>query len=427
MSADSRATDATAAGGARPAAAAPYDVERVRAEFPILSTLVHGKPLVYLDNAATAQKPLAVIDAVSEYYRRHNANIHRGVHALSERATNLFEAARETVRAFLGAESVREIVFTRGTTEALNLVASSYGRTHLGPGDEVLLTTMEHHSNIVPWQLVCAERGATIRVAPIDDAGTLDLGEFEKLLSRRTKIVAMSHVSNALGTVNPVKRLCALARAAGAATVIDGAQAVPHARVDVREIGCDFYAFSSHKAYGPTGVGVLYGREALLEAMPPWQGGGDMIKVVTFEETTYNDLPHKFEAGTPDIAGVVGLGAAVAWLSALGLDRVAAHEKALLARATAAVAEIPQVRVVGTAREKASVLSFTLEGVHPHDAGTILDREGIAIRTGHHCAYPVMQRFGVPATARASFGLYNTAAEVDALARGIRKALALFA
>jgi len=387
---------------------------------------VHGKPLVYLDNAATSQKPRAVIDAVSRYYEEHNANIHRGVHTLSERATSLYEGARETVRRFLGAASSREIVFTRGTTEALNLVASSFARPRLGRGDEVLLTTMEHHSNIVPWQLVCAERGATIRVVPIDDNGELDLAAFEKLLSPRTKIVAMSHVSNALGTVNPVKRLCALARAAGAATVIDGAQAAPHARIDVRDIGCDFYAISSHKVYGPTGAGALYGRETLLEAMPPWQGGGDMIKTVTFEETTYNDLPHKFEAGTPDIAGGIGFGAALEWFEGVGVERAAAHEAALLERATAAIESIGSARIVGTAREKASVLSFTIAGVHPHDLGTILDRDGIAIRTGHHCAYPVMQRFGVPATARASFALYNTQAEVDALERGVRAAVAMF-
>ncbi len=405
----------------------PYDVERVRADFPILASTVHGRPLVYLDNAATTQKPRAVIDAVSAYYERDNANIHRGVHALSERATKAFEDAREKVREFLGASEAREIVFTRGTTEALNLVAWSHARERLEPGDEIVLTTMEHHSNIVPWQLLAAATGAMLRVAPITDAGEVDLAAYEKLLGPRTKIVTIGYVSNALGTVNPVRRMAVMARASGATVVVDGAQAVPHLRVDVREIGCDFFAFSSHKVYGPTGIGALFGREALLEAMPPWQGGGDMIKTVTFEKTTYNDVPHKFEAGTPDIAGAIGLGAAIDYVRTLGIDRVEAHERSLLEHATALLGEIPEVRLVGTAREKAGVLSFTVKDIHPHDVGTVLDREGIAIRTGHHCAFPVMERYGVPATARASFGLYNTKEETESLARAIRKALALFA
>lgn len=397
------------------------DVARIRAEFPILRERVHGRPLVYLDNAATSQKPDAVIDAISSYYRHTNANIHRGVHLLSQRATEEYEAARAAVQAFLHAADPREIVFVRGATEAINLVAQSYGRTHLRSGDEVLITAMEHHSNIVPWQLLCEEKGATLRVAPINDAGELLLDEFEKLLSPRVKIVAIAHVSNALGTINPVKEMVRKAHALKIPVLVDGAQAAPHLPIDVVDLDCDFYAFSSHKVYGPTGIGALYGKAALLEAMPPYQGGGDMISSVTFEKTIYNKIPHKFEAGTPDIAGVIGLGAAIAWVGNLGLRAIGAHEHALLAYATKVIGAIPGVRLIGTAREKAGVLSFLIEDIHPHDIGTILDQEGIAVRTGHHCAQPVMERFRIPATVRASFAAYNTLEEIDALARGMEK------
>ncbi len=404
-----------------------FDVERIRQDFPILRTKVHGHPLVYLDNAATSQKPQTVIDALVRYYEGENANIHRGVHYLSELATAEFEKARETVRAFVNAARASEIVFTRGTTEAINLVAQTYGRVHVGAGDEVLITAMEHHSNIVPWQLLCEEKGAKLRVAPINDAGELLLEEFEKLLGPRTKVVAVAHVSNALGTINPLKQMIAMAHAHGVPVVVDGAQAAPHIAVDVQELDCDFYAFSGHKMYGPTGIGVLYGRHALLEAMPPYQGGGDMISSVTFEKTTYNKLPHKFEAGTPDMAGVAGLKAAIEYMNGIGIARIAAHEHGLLEYATEVVGAIEGVRLIGTAREKASVLSFVLDEVHPHDIGTILDQQGIAVRTGHHCAQPVMERFSIPATVRASFAVYNTRAEVDALARGIRKVREVFA
>ena len=404
-----------------------FDVERIRLDFPILRTKVHGHPLVYLDNAATSQKPQTVIDALVRYYEGENANIHRGVHYLSELATAEFEKARETVRAFVSAARASEIVFTRGTTEAINLVAQTYGRVHVGAGDEVLITAMEHHSNIVPWQLLCEEKGAKLRVAPINDAGELLLEEFEKLLGPRTKVVAVAHVSNALGTINPLKRMIAMAHAHGVPVVVDGAQAAPHIAVDVQELDCDFYAFSGHKMYGPTGIGVLYGKHALLEAMPPYQGGGDMISSVTFEKTTYNKLPHKFEAGTPDMAGVAGLKAAIEYMNGIGIARIAAHEHGLLEYATEVVGAIEGVRLIGTAREKASVLSFVLDEVHPHDIGTILDQQGIAVRTGHHCAQPVMERFSIPATVRASFAVYNTRAEVDALARGIRKVREVFA
>ncbi len=397
------------------------DVARIRAEFPILRERVHGRPLVYLDNAATSQKPDAVIDAISSYYRHTNANIHRGVHLLSQRATEEYEAARAAVQAFLHAADPREIVFVRGATEAINLVAQSYGRTHLRSGDEVLITAMEHHSNIVPWQLLCEEKGATLRVAPINDAGELLLDEFEKLLSPRVKIVAIAHVSNALGTINPVKEMVRKAHALKIPVLVDGAQAAPHLPIDVVDLDCDFYAFSSHKVYGPTGIGVLYGKAALLEAMPPYQGGGDMISSVTFEKTIYNKIPHKFEAGTPDIAGVIGLGAALAWVGSVGIGAIGAHEHALLAYATKVIGAIPGVRLIGTAREKAGVLSFLIEDIHPHDIGTILDQEGIAVRTGHHCAQPVMERFRIPATVRASFAAYNTLEEIDALARGMEK------
>ncbi|MBN1512827.1 MAG: cysteine desulfurase [Phycisphaerae bacterium] len=407
-------------------ASAGYDVQRIRADFPILSRRVNGKPLVYLDNAATTQKPLAVMDAISRYYRQDNANIHRGVHELSVRATEAYEAARTRVQQFLGAARPEEIVFVRGATEGINLVAQSYGRPRLQQGDEVLITTMEHHSNIVPWQMVCEQTGARLRVVPISDAGEIDLDEYAALLGPRTRIVAVTHVSNALGTMNPVWAMIDLAHRQGAVVLVDGAQAVAHVSVDVAKLDCDFYVFSGHKIYGPTGVGVLYGRKELLDAMPPYQGGGDMIRSVSFEKTTYGDVPYKFEAGTPNISGGIGLAAALEYVQRIGLEAIAAWEHDLLAYATAALTAMPQVRIFGTAREKASVLSFVVEGVHPHDVGTILDREGIAVRAGHHCAQPVMQRFGVPATARASFGLYNTREEVDALVAAVRRVIEVF-
>jgi cysteine desulfurase/selenocysteine lyase len=404
-----------------------FDVEKIRKDFPILKTKVHGHPLVYLDNAATSQKPQSVIDALVRYYEGENANIHRGVHYLSQIATEAFEQARETVRAFVNAARASEIIFTRGTTEAINLVAQSYGRANVGAGDEVLITAMEHHSNIVPWQMLCEEKGAKLRVAPMNDEGELLLEEFKKLLNPRTKVVAVGHVSNALGTINPLKQMIAAAHALGIPVVVDGAQAVPHLAVDVQDLDADFYTFSGHKMYGPTGIGVLYGKTALLEAMPPYQGGGDMISSVTFEKTTYNKLPHKFEAGTPDMAGVVGLKAAIEYMNGVGIATIAAHEHELLEYATNVIGALPGVRLIGTAREKASVLSFVLDEVHPHDIGTILDQEGIAVRTGHHCAQPVMERFHIPATVRASFAVYNTKAEVDALARAIEKVHEVFA
>jgi cysteine desulfurase / selenocysteine lyase len=403
------------------------DLEKIRADFPILSERVNGRNLVYLDNAATSQKPRAVIEAIVHYYEHLNANIHRGVHSLSVAATEAHDAARETVRRFINAASTREIIFVRGATEAINLVAQSYGRGHVGAGDEVLITAMEHHSNIVPWQLLCEERGAHLRVAPIDDRGQLRMEEFAKLIGPRTKIVAVTHVSNALGSVNPLAEMIRLAHAHGVPVIVDGAQAVPHFAVDVQELDCDFYAFSGHKVYGPTGIGVLYGKAGLLNAMPPYQGGGDMIRSVTFEKTTYNDLPYKFEAGTPDIAGAIALGAAIDYVSNLGIANIAAHESDLLQYATEAVGALPGVTLIGTADERAGVVSFTLDGVHPHDLGTILDRDGIAIRTGHHCAQPVMERFQIPATARASFAVYNTRDDVDALVAGIRAAHEVFA
>jgi cysteine desulfurase/selenocysteine lyase len=407
-------------------APASFDVRRVRRDFPILDQQVFGKPLVYLDNAATAQKPRAVLDALTRYYTQDNANIHRGLHQLSERATAAYEETRSKVRRFLNAASDTEIIFVRGTTEAINLVAQSCGRTRVGPGDEVLITAMEHHSNIVPWQMLCEEKGARLRVAPVGDDGELLTGEFEKLLGPRTRLVAVAHVSNALGTINPVKRLAEMAHRHGALVLLDGAQAAPHLGIDVRDLDCDFYALSGHKLFGPTGIGVLYGKESLLEAMPPWQGGGDMIASVTFEKTIYNRLPYKFEAGTPDIAGVIGLGAALDWLGSIDSTACRAHEDDVLAYATRTLAALPRVRLVGTAREKTGVLSFVIDGVHPHDIGTILDREGIAIRAGHHCAQPLMDRYGVPATARASFALYNMREEADALAAGVRRVLEVF-
>lgn len=406
---------------------AALDLEEIRAEFPILHRKVRGHELVYLDNAATSQKPQAVIDAIVDYYETSNANIHRGVHYLSEKATEDFEAARQTVQSFVNAAHPSEIVFVRGTTEAINLVAQSYGRANVAAGDEVVITAMEHHSNIVPWQMLCEEKGAKLRVAGINDQGELLVDEYEKLLGPKTKLAAISHVSNALGTINPVKRMIAAAHAKGIPVLVDGAQAVPHLPVDVRDLDCEFYAFSAHKMYGPTGIGALYGKAALLEKMPPWQGGGDMISSVTFEKTTYNKLPHKFEAGTPDMAGVAGFRAAIDYMNGIGIDRIAAHEHDLLEYATETVGRLPGVRVIGTAAEKAGVLSFVLEDVHPHDIGTILDQQGIAVRTGHHCAQPVMERFCIPATVRASFAVYNTRAEVDALAAGIRKVREVFA
>jgi cysteine desulfurase / selenocysteine lyase len=405
---------------------AGFDVERVRSDFPILQQRVRGHKLVYLDNAATSQKPRAVIDAITRYYERDNANIHRGVHYLSQRATEEFENARKVVQSFINAAEPREVIFVRSATEAINLVAQTYGRQHLGAGDEVLITAMEHHSNIVPWQLLCQEKQAKLQVAPINDRGELILEEFERLLNPRTRIVALGHVSNALGTINPLKQIIAIAHARKIPVLVDGAQAAPHLPIDVQQLDCDFYAFSGHKIYGPTGIGILYGKAALLEAMPPYQGGGDMISSVTFEKTTYNKLPHKFEAGTPDMSGAVGLRAAIEYLNRVGIERIVEYENELLAYATQKVFAIPGVRLIGTAKEKAGVLSFVMEGVHPHDIGTILDQEGIAIRTGHHCAQPVMQRFGVDATARASFALYNTKEEVDALVRGIQKVQEVF-
>ena len=404
-----------------------FDPYAVRGDFHILFERINGKPLVYLDNAATTQKPRAVIDTITHYYELDNANIHRGVHQLSQRATHEYEAARRLVSDFLHAASPNEIIFVRGATEGINLVAQTYGRAHLREGDEILITAMEHHSNIVPWQMLCQEKGAQLRVAPINDHGELLLDEFARLLNPKTKIVAVAHVSNALGTINPLPHIIELAHRHNAVVVVDGAQAVPHLAVDVLALDCDFYAFSGHKIYGPTGIGVLYGKAAVLEAMPPYQGGGDMISSVTFEKTTYNKIPHKFEAGTPHIAGVIGLGAAIAYVMQLGLDNIAHHEHDLLAYATQALSAVPGVRLIGTANEKAAVLSFVVEGIHPHDIGTVLDQEGIAIRTGHHCAQPVMDRFGVPATARASFGLYNTHEEVDLLVRAMQRVREVFA
>ncbi|HUL79349.1 MAG TPA: cysteine desulfurase [Vicinamibacteria bacterium] len=405
---------------------ATFDVEAIRREFPVLRETVRGRPLVYLDSAASAQKPQPVIDAEREVYERSYSNVHRGVHHLSMVATESYEKARGKVRRFLGAAASREIVLLRGTTEAVNLVAQAYGRAHVGAGDEVLVTGLEHHSNIVPWQLLCGEKGAALRVAPIDDTGEVDMAAFERLLSPRTRIVSVAHVSNALGTVSPVRRMTELGHAAGAVVMIDGAQAAPHLAVDVQAIGCDFYAFSGHKVYGPSGVGALYGKAALLEAMPPWQGGGDMIASVTFEKSTWNELPYKFEAGTPNIAGGIALGAAIDWVDKVGLGAIAAHEHELLEYGTGLLERLPGLRLVGTAREKAGVLSFVLDGIHPHDVGTILDYDGIAVRTGHHCAQPVMDRFGIPATTRASLACFNTREELDALARGIGKVQEMF-
>lgn len=400
-----------------------HTIAGCRHHFPLLRQRVNGKALVYFDNAATSQKPQVVIDTMMRYYQEENSNIHRGVHYLSERATRTYETARGKVRRFLNASDYREVIFVRGTTEAINLVSQSYGRRNLTSGDEVLISAMEHHSNIVPWQIVCEEKGAALRVIPINDAGEILIDEYQRLLNERTKIVSLVHVSNVLGTINPVKEMISMAHARGIPVMIDGAQAVPHMKVDVQDLGCDFYAFSAHKLFGPTGVGVLYGKRALLEEMPPYQGGGDMIKSVTFERTIYNDLPYKFEAGTPNIAGGIGLGAAIDYIGNLDMRALVSYEHDILEYATEQMSEIKRVRIIGTAREKAAVLSFVIEGIHPHDIGTILDDEGIAIRTGHHCAQPVMQRFGIPATARASFAFYNTKEEVDVFVKGIRKVL----
>ena len=403
-----------------------FDVNALRGKFPVLARMVHGKPLAYLDNGASAQRPDAVIDAVDDYERHHHANVHRGVHTLSQEATALYESARDRLVGFINARSGHEIVFVRGTTEAINLVAQSYARPVLKPGDEILITHLEHHANIVPWQMVCEQTGAVLVVAPIDARGEVHVDAVLSLMSPRTRLFACAHVSNALGTVLPIKRLIAAAKARGIVTLIDGAQAVSHMGVDVQALGCDFYAFSGHKMFGPTGIGVLYGREQLLERMPPWQSGGDMILAVTFAKTTYNGLPHKFEAGTPNISGAIGLGAAVDFLAGLDLPAARAHEDALLQHATAVLTAIPGLRIVGTAADKASLVSFTVAGVHPHDLGTILDEDGVAIRTGHHCAMPVMDFFKLPATARASFAFYNTIEEIDRLAAGIERARKIF-
>lgn len=402
------------------------DVEKIRQDFPLLHQEVNGKPLAYLDNAATSQKPTQVIEALDKYYKEDNANIHRGVHTLSERATIDYEQAREKVRSFINANSEKEIIFVRGATEGINLIAQSYGRNKLKTGDEIIISEMEHHSNIVPWQLLCEQTGAILKIIPINDSGELILEEFEKLLSPKTKLVSLAHISNALGTINPIQTIIDRAHEHNAVVIIDGAQATPHTIVDVQALDCDFYVFSGHKLFGPTGIGVLYGKAHLLEAMPPWQGGGDMIKMVSFEKTLYNDLPYKFEAGTPHIAGVIGLGAAIDYVSATGLEAIAAHEHELLEYATEKILEVKGLRLIGTAQQKTSILSFVIDSIHPHDIGTILDHEGIAIRTGHHCAMPVMTHFNVPATARASFAFYNTFEEVDRLIQALGKAREVF-
>jgi cysteine desulfurase/selenocysteine lyase len=406
--------------------AAAFDVQAIRRDFPILHQTVHGHPLVYLDNAATSQKPMVVIDAIRNYYSVDNSNIHRGVHALSERSTRHYEEGRIHIQRFLGAADPREIIFVRGTTEAINLVAWTYGRTRIHAGDEILISALEHHSNIVPWQILCEENGAVLKVAPVDDCGELDMEAFARLLNDRTRLVSVAHISNVLGTVLPIRKIVDLAHARGVPVLVDGAQAAPHMRVNVQELGCDFYAVSGHKLFGPTGIGVLYGTTALLEKIPPFMGGGDMIRSVTFEKTTYNALPYKFEAGTPNIEGAIGLSAAIQYINGIGMDNIVAHEHDLLLYATEKLSRIDGLRIIGTALEKAAVISFVLEGIHPHDVGTILDRQGIAVRTGHHCAQPLMDRFGVTAT-RASFAFYNTREEVDALVAGIAKVKEIFA
>jgi len=405
---------------------AVLDVEKVRQDFPILTRQVNGKPLVYFDTAASAQRPLAVIDAVSDFYREHNANVHRGVHTLSQEATDLYESARRRLVRYINANSEREVIFTRGTTEAINLVAQSYLRPKLVPGDEILISHMEHHSNIVPWQMLCEQTGATLKIIPVNQRGELELDALESLLSERVKLLGVVHVSNALGTINPVKQICAMAKRFDIPVLVDGAQAMPHQKVDVQDLGCDFYCLSAHKMYGPTGIGALWSREQTLEAMPPWQGGGEMILQVTFEKTTYNQLPSKFEAGTPNIAGAVGFGAAIEYLDNLGMDAVMAHESRLLDYATRQVSAFEELRIIGTAKHKAGVISFTFGDIHPHDLGTIIDHHGVAIRTGHHCTMPLMQFFQVPATARVSFGLYNTEAEIDVFVDALEQTRAMF-
>jgi cysteine desulfurase/selenocysteine lyase len=405
---------------------AGFDVEKIREDFPVLKQTIHGKPLVYLDSAATAQKPFAVVDAIRKFHEVDCANIHRGVHELSQRSTAAYEETRIKAKRFLNSRTTNELIFVRGTTEGINLVASSWGRKNVKEGDEIVISAMEHHSNIVPWQMLCEETGAKLRVIPMNDRGELILEEYRKLLNPRTRMVAVAHVSNALGTINPVKEIVEMAHQAGAVVLIDGAQAAPHLTVDVQALDADFYTLSGHKVVGPTGIGILYGKAALLNAMPPYQGGGDMIKVVTFEKTTYADLPYKFEAGTPNIAGGIGLGAAFDYLNKIGLDKIAAYEHELLLYGTEALSRIPGLRMIGTAREKAAVLSFVMEGIHPHDIGTVLDRQGIAVRTGHHCAQPVMDWFHVPATTRASLAFYNTTAEIDALVAGLGRVKEIF-
>lgn len=410
----------------RSASSLLLDVQKVRKDFPILKRKINGKPLVYLDNAATTQKPQVVIDAIQRYYSEDNANIHRGIHFLSEQATQSYEEARNKIKNFIHAPDKREIIFVRNTTEGINLVAQSYGRKFLKAGDEIIVSLMEHHSNIVPWQILCEETGAKLRIIPINDDGELLMDEYGKLLNEKTKFVSVAHVSNALGTINPVQKIVELAHQRNVPVLIDGAQAVPHLKVDVQKIGCDFYVFSGHKLYGPTGIGALYGKSELLKAMPPYQGGGDMISSVTFEKTTYNVLPYKFEAGTPNIAGAVGLGSAIDYINTIGIENIAAHEYELLSYATEIISKIPKVRLMSKAKEKTGVISFTVDSIHPHDVSTILDQEGIAIRAGHHCAMPLMQRLGVAATCRASFALYNTKEEIEILEKGIRKAVEVF-
>ena len=404
----------------------PFDVDKIRADFPVLNQMINGKPLVYLDNAATSQKPQSVIDTLVNYYSTENANVHRGVHTLSQRATDDYEAARDKVKRFINAEKDEEIIFVRGTTEAINLISQTYGRSCMSEGDEIIISSMEHHSNIVPWQILCQEKGAILRVIPVNDLGELLLDEYERLFTDKTKLVSIVHQSNALGTINPAKEIVDIAHGHGVPVLLDGAQAIAHLEVDVRELGCDFYAFSGHKLYGPTGIGVLYGKESLLEKMPPYQAGGEMIKSVTFDETLYNVLPNKFEAGTPNIAGAIGLGAAIDYVGTLGIGQIAAYESELLQYGTGRLSSIEGLKIIGTADKKGSVISFVMEGVHPHDIGTILDAEGIAIRTGHHCAQPLMDRFGVPATARASFAFYNTKEEIDVLVKGIDRVIEVF-
>jgi cysteine desulfurase/selenocysteine lyase len=404
-----------------------FDIKAIRADFPILDQEIYGKPLVYLDNAASSQKPIQVIDAVAKYYRKDNANIHRGVHQLSQRATDAYEAARGKVRDFINAKSDKEVIFVRGATEAVNLVAQSFARPLLKEGDEILVSHLEHHANIVPWQMVCEQTGASLKVIPMTESGELDLTDIDSLLNSNTKLLAIGQVSNALGTINPVKSLIAKAKAKGITTLVDGAQSVPHMAVDVQALDCDFFVFSGHKMFAPTGIGVLYGKQTVLEAMPPWEGGGDMILSVSFDKTIYNELPYKFEAGTPNIAGTIGLGAAIDYMQQLGIEEIAAHEHHLLDIATQQFEQLDGVKIIGTAAEKASVLSFMIDGIHPHDVGTIFDQEGVAIRTGHHCAQPVMEFYGIPATARASFAFYNTEQEIDALVAAVKKTQELFA